>query len=409
MRLLKLLECLKVAFASLWANKMRSFLTMLGIIIGISSVITIVSLGQGSQAQIGNEFQKIGTNRFVVYMNWSENPPYNARFDDDDIKTIRRVFGDQIRAISPNPNTNATVTKGRETAPVYLYFVNEEYDKIESFDIIKGRFLQESDVKGNRQICVIDSKLAMKIFKRTDVLGEKITIDTGYSRMSFTIAGVYEMPPSAFDQLNQQFGEQRTSIYVPLTAGKKLGIGDRYYMIEINANDNAQVDTLSQNIIKLVERRHRNNGKNYYIAVTAQQQMETMNNVLGILAQVIGAIAAISLLVGGIGVMNIMLVSVTERTREIGIRKAIGATRKDVLIQFLVEAMFISGTGGLIGTILGLIIQSIISMSLGLPPVVSIPTIAIAVLFSCAVGVFFGIYPANKAAKLDPIDALRYE
>ncbi|WP_427338072.1 ABC transporter permease [Caloranaerobacter sp. DY30410] len=404
------LESIKVALSSLWANRMRSFLTMLGIIIGIASVITIVSLGQGSKAKIGSEFERFGANRVVFWMNWSANPKYRDRFDDGDIENIKRVFKDDIKAISPNFNIGGKANKGRETASVTLYGVNEDYNKIESIDIVNGRFLLESDIKGKRSVGVIDKELAMELFKRTDVIGEKILVDTGYSKISFTIVGIYESKASSFEKLAEKFGQEiPTNIYLPVTYMKKLGYGDRYWAIEVNMVDSSRIETVSKDIIKLIERRHRNSGNNYYMSQSAKKQMQIMDNVLGILSKVVGAIAAISLLVGGIGVMNIMLVSVTERTREIGIRKAIGARRKDILMQFLVEAMIISGIGGLIGTILGLIIANIIAVSMGLPPTVSIATILIAVLFSAGVGIFFGIYPANKAAKLDPIEALRYE
>ncbi|MTI67112.1 MAG: FtsX-like permease family protein [Firmicutes bacterium] len=401
------LESIKVAMASLWANKMRSFLTMLGIIIGISSVITIVALGQGSQDLISKEFDKFGANRVVLQMNWRENPRYEDRFDDSDVEAIKRVFNEDVKAVSPRTSFSAKATKGREDASIYINGVNSDYKDIENLQIFKGRFLTESGVKGKRNIAVIDKELAMKIFKRTNVIGEKLIVDTNWSKLSYTIVGVYETPASTFDKLNS--GENPTRVYIPCTNMKKLGTGGRYYSLEINIEQNKNIDKVKENIIKLVERRHRNSEKDYYVSYTAQQEKQLLNKIMGTLSTVVGAIAAISLLVGGIGVMNIMLVSVTERTREIGIRKAIGATRKAILIQFLIEAMIISGIGGIIGTILGQTISSIIALTIGIPPSVSIITIIIAVSFSCIVGIFFGIYPANKAAKLDPIDALRYE
>lgn len=403
------LESLGSALSSLWANKMRTFLTMLGIIIGISSVITIVSLGQGSQAQIGNEFEKIGANLVAVYTNWEKNLNRSDYFDDEDLKTIKRVFGDRITGVSVMLGANGTAVKGRNNGSVGVYGVSEDYNKMTPVDIIDGRFLLESDVKAGRKVAVIDEKLADKIFKRKDVLGENLMVDTGTSKLSLTIIGIYKTPGGTLENLAQQMMGDTTTLYVPYTMMRSLGYSDRYSQFQFNVTDSKEIDEVSKEIISVLERKHRNVDKNYYLYQSAQQQMDMMNSVLSMLASVVGAIAAISLLVGGIGVMNIMLVSVTERTREIGIRKAIGATRKDILVQFLVEAMIVSGTGGLIGTILGLTIQSIISMSIGIPPSASIGTILIAVLFSAAVGIFFGMYPANKAAKLDPIEALRYE
>lgn len=406
---MNLLESLGSALSSLWANKMRTFLTMLGIIIGIASVITIVSLGQGSQAQIGNEFEKIGANLVAIYTNWDKDLTRNDYFDDEDMKTIRRVFEDKITGISVILGSNGTAVKGRDNAPVSIYGVTGDYNKMTTIDVIDGRFLLDTDIKGSRRVAIIDEKLADKIFKRKDVLGENLLIDTGASKLSLTIIGIYKTPGGTLENLAQQFMGDSTTLYVPYTMMKSLGYDDRYSQFQINISDSKEIDEVSKEIISVLERKHRNAGKDYYLYQSAQQQMDMMNNVLNMLSSVVGAIAAISLLVGGIGVMNIMLVSVTERTREIGIRKAIGATRKDILVQFLVEAMIVSGTGGLIGTVLGLTIQSIIAMSIGIPPSASIGTILIAVLFSAAVGIFFGMYPANKAAKLDPIEALRYE
>lgn len=404
------LESIGSALSSLWANKMRTFLTMLGIIIGIASVITIVSLGEGSKSEIGSEFERIGANLVVIYTNWSKDLNRSDYFNDDDLDTIRRVFSDKITGISATISKSGNAVKGRNNAPVDMFGVSQDFNKMMTIDIIDGRFLLETDIKGNRRVAIIDEKLAEKIFKRKDVLGENLIVDTGASKISLTIVGIYKTPSGTLENLAQQFIGDVTTIYVPYTMMQSLGYGsNRYRQFQINVANSSEVDQVSKDIISLMERRHRNSGEENYLYQSAQQQMDMMNNVLNMLSSVIGAIAAISLLVGGIGVMNIMLVSVTERTREIGIRKAIGATRKDVLIQFLVEAMIVSGTGGLIGTILGLTIQSIIAVSIGIPPSASLGTILLAVLFSAAVGIFFGIYPANKAAKLDPIDALRYE
>lgn len=407
---MNIIESIVVAMSCLWANKMRSFLTMLGIIIGISSVITIVALGQGMKSQISKEFDKFGANRVSIQMNWRNNPKYADYFVDSDIEAVKRIYNDQIKGISPRITEHGDVKNGRYMAKAYMYGVNEEYEKIESIEMIKGRFLMPSDIKARRGICIIDEELAKELFKRTNVLGDKIIINTNYAKTSLTIVGIYRNPESVFDKIASQIGEEPTTrIYLPITYLQKLTGGNRYYLFEINANNNVNVNGLKDNVIKLIERRKQREGQELFAAYVAQQEKNMLDNIMGGLSGVIGAIAAISLLVGGIGVMNIMLVSVTERTREIGIRKAIGATTKNILFQFLVEAMIIAGTGGIIGTLLGQMVAGIIASFLGIPNSVSIIIIVIAVSFSAVVGIFFGIYPAKKASKLDPIEALRYE
>ncbi|AOT69995.1 ABC transporter permease [Geosporobacter ferrireducens] len=401
-------ESIKVAAHAIWANKMRSLLTMLGIIIGISSVITVVTLGQGSRAMIGEEFEQFGVNRVYLSTNWRENPTARDYMTYEDLEAIKRVFGDKILGLSSQFQDSAKILSRKDTINIYLTGVNETYNKIEKIDLIDGRFLQEGDVKGKREVAVIDEDTALQVFGRSNVLGEKILVKTGYRNISLVIIGIYRTPKSAFSNMSGY--EQPKNAYLPVSTIEKMyGEGNRVYGVEMNIAQGEDVQEVSESIVKFIERRHGNEGEEKYRTYTAEGEMESVNKVTGIITLVISAIAAISLVVGGIGVMNIMLVSVTERTREIGIRMAIGACRKDILLQFLVEAIIISGIGGIIGTLLGVSFSFLASIFIKIPPTVSLNTIAVAWLFSAGVGIFFGIYPANKASKLDPIEALRYE
>lgn len=404
---MNILESIKVALSAIWVNKMRSLLTMLGIIIGISSVIAVVAIGQGGNSLMKKEFESYGVNRAYLRTNWRENITRRDTLNHGDIDAIRKSFAKEIVAISPEFTSNGQVVIGRDKENVLIHGVNHEYNKIENKEIIKGRYLIESDIKARREVAIIDEKLAMDLFKRSNVIGEKIIVNTRSRHISLTIVGIYKEKQSLLGGLN---GEGYKHIYSPISSIEKIfGIGDRVFGVEINLAQGSNIKEVLDKIIRLLERRHDNVGENKYLTYSAESEFQMVNKITGAMTMVVGAIAAISLLVGGIGVMNIMLVSVTERTREIGIRKAIGARHRDILFQFLVEAVIISGIGGIIGTVLGVGLSLIISSFIKVPPTVSIHTIAIAWVFSAGVGIFFGIYPANKAAKLDPIEALRYE
>jgi len=405
---MNLLESIKIALEAIFSNKMRSLLTMLGIIIGISSVIIIVSLGQGSQQMILKEFESFGVNRAYLGLSWRENPRLRDYITKDDINILSEAFSKEIKGMSPMVSDSGKINKRTEEINVELSGVNEEFNKIENISMKKGRFLLDTDMKTRRSVAVIDEKLALKVFGRTDVLDEEISVDLRYNQATFIIVGIMEDKPAPFGNLGGY--EPPLAIYVPITNMEQMvGMNGNYWGLEINFNKGVNANQTLSRMISIIERRHNSQGKNLYITYTAESELQMVNQIMNILTLVVGAIAAISLVVGGIGVMNIMLVSVTERTKEIGIRKAIGAKYKDVMIQFLVEAIIISGIGGIIGIILGILISSIIALAIRFPPAVSILSILIATLFSISVGIFFGFYPARKASKMDPINALRYE
>ncbi|MCD5413843.1 MAG: ABC transporter permease [Clostridiales bacterium] len=408
---MNLMESVKIAFNAIWINKMRSLLTMLGIIIGISSVIAIVALGSGAEQSIGAEFEQFGANRIAITTNWEEKIFRADLFTDQDIEALKRAFPSEIDAISVMRNRTGTVinrARNNEEILVSMIGVEEDYLEIARLEILVGRFLLPNDVKARRHSIVIDDKLAINVFGRTDVIGERLLISTGRTTTAFTVVGIYETPKSMFADLAGF--EQPSNLYIPISTLLKIyGLNELHRVIEMNLNAKYEPQETMDRMISLLERRRGNTDENKYIGHSAEGQLEIINNVMGVLTGVISAIAAISLLVGGIGVMNIMLVSVTERTREIGIRKALGAKHRDIMTQFLVEAVIISGIGGAIGTTLGIVLSYIIAIFVKVPPSTDFTTVLIAVAFSAGVGIFFGLYPANKAAKLDPIEALRYE
>lgn len=395
------LENFKLAISSLRANKMRSFLTMLGIIIGISSVITIMTLGEIGKASIGKEFEGFGTRRVTIRLNWSDEIRSTDFLNDSELEKIKNAFSKEIEYISPVTWGSGKAKKNKTFANVDIQGTNEEYKTIGKVNIINGRFLNKTDVKGRRYVAVINKKLALKLFKRVNVVGETVKIESGDSGQRFVIVGVYQDPPSIFDKFNK---DDTTLLYAPVSIVQYDGL---YSYVQAQLSQKVDIDLTCNKISKYVSRMK--NKDNLYDAKSSKSEMNIVDNVLSKISLGIGAVAAISLLVGGIGVMNIMLVSVTERTREIGIRKALGAKRKDILLQFLVESMIISGLGGLIGVTLGLGVSNIAAVVLKVSPSVPIKYILISVSFSAIVGIFFGLYPANKAAKLDPIEALRYE
>lgn len=405
------LESVKIALSAIRVNKMRSLLTMLGIIIGISSVIAVVALGDGLKSTIGEEFEKFGVSRIYLGYNWRKDIMRRDFFTYQDLDALRRAFEDEISAMSPTFEEGGKVIdrqNDRKEIDVTLNGVNEEFDGIQHLDIVEGRFLVEGDLNSNRLVAVIDKELGDKFYSHDDYLGERMTVKSGDQTVSVVIVGVFEKKNS---KINAAFGyTPPLQMYVPISTMSNLyGIGNWVYGVEINLEEGTPQKETIDRMTAFMERRHKNEGDEKYMGYSAEQELETVNKITGSMTMVVSAIAAISLLVGGIGVMNIMLVSVTERTREIGIRKSLGAKHKDILIQFLVEAVIISVIGGILGTAIGTGLAYIAAYFIKVPPSVRVITVIIAWLFSAGVGIFFGIFPANKAAKLDPIEALRYE
>ncbi|MBW9154467.1 ABC transporter permease [Clostridium estertheticum] len=409
---MNILESLKMAIASILSNKMRSFLTMLGIIIGISSVITIVALGNGGKNYIGDEFAKMGSNTVTLNVDPSKVEQISDYFTLDDVKQIKSRV-DTAKYISPTVSKKGTARTDTKTNTANVTGVNTDYSLISNVEIVYGRFLNEREVEEGKAVAVIDQTSAKALFGTDDAVGKSFKLGPVASSKSATVVGVSKassMFGGSSGPRSRSGDSTPTLVTVPITFLKTL------FPLDFNISTLTMTSTSQANSVqtgnealKILQAKHDNKTLDLYKATNSASMLESINQVLGIFTAFLSAVAAISLLVGGIGVMNIMLVSVTERTKEIGIRKAIGATTNAILFQFLTESVILSLIGGLIGMTLGIVAAKIIGSFAGITPSVSILVILETILFSSAVGIFFGIYPARKAAKLNPIDALRYE
>ncbi|MBR0597116.1 ABC transporter permease [Sinanaerobacter chloroacetimidivorans] len=401
-----LIENIKLALTSIRTNKMRSFLTMLGIIIGISSVIAITSIGASAKGVVSKEFESFGMNNMYVYINWrlaEDGVEYSDLIFPEDIEALKERFPDDILYICPSISADSETKVRRITGKLRMAGVAADYNKFYNMNLIHGRMLNESDVDGARDRIVIDKDAAQHFFNKDNAVGEVLSVTINGEPKDLTIVGIYEKEASIFDNMMVSDSYQTYVPYPLLQAGDQ---STSYIELYTNAEKDQAV--IGGEITKYLAR-IKDKAPEFYIFESAEAQMGMINNVLGTLSIAIGAIAAISLVVGGIGIMNIMLVSVTERTREIGIRKSLGARTKDILLQFLIESMIISAIGGVIGTLLGVGIASIGMSFANISVIIEPGVIVLAVAFSALVGMFFGLYPARKAAKLDPIEALRYE
>jgi len=396
-------EVFSSALQSIRANKLRSFLTMLGIIIGISSVITISSIGGAIKQYITGEFAGMGTNVINLQMNTSKSIGTRDFFTLQDAELIQQKVPD-VKAVVPMVQATGTVELQDKTKRASVIALNQYYSQIYSMTFAAGRFINDHDVETDKYVAVIDDLTAEKFFKTPDAaIGQRITININGRYNELTVVGVTKT-----QGILASFGSNSPSVvYLPISIYQQV-LGNVYINnMSVLVTDMSKADQLSSEMIRIIENRHNNSDK--YTASQGFAALDTVNNVLNMLTIALSAIAGISLLVGGIGVMNIMLVSVTERTREIGVRKAVGAKTKDIRIQFLSESVIICLIGGAIGILMGYLFCVILGISLNVSVPISFTTVMIAFIFSSAVGIFFGLYPANKAAKMNPIEALRYE
>ncbi len=402
-----LIENMLMAFSAIRANKMRSFLTMLGIIIGIGSVISIVSVGDTMRSMFEDLYRQIGiTQAYVCIGWWVDDVRQSDYFTLEEMERVREIFGEEISYIDSSAATSAEVINGRTKVQFSFEGIDYNYQDVQPVDMVYGRYLNEGDVLGRRKNVVMDTQSAINLFGVENAVGKTFRTTIYGSTDEYTVVGVYRKELSPFEAMMLGAGSEGGQAFIPYTI--LTWPNDYFYAMRIFARDEATMDEFFEQLSAYIGRSKGRNASDFRIE-TAKAQMGQMDSVMGGMAAAVGGIAAISLLVGGIGIMNIMLVSVTERTREIGIRKSLGARTHDIMVQFLTESAILSACGGVLGILLGAGLVTVGGMLIGVHAIIKPGVVVLAVGFSAMVGIFFGMYPASKAAKKDPIEALRYE
>lgn len=400
-------ESFLMAWASLIANKLRSLLTMLGIIIGVAAVIALVSIGNGVKQDIEDSISSLGSNLLVVLPGAPRTP--GARSSQGSMKSLKisdyeaiaKLEG--VKAASPMTNGSYVVIYQNKNWTTSVAGVNANFQDVNNWTMTSGRFFSDKNVQNRERVAVVGQTVVKNLFADEDPVGKEIRV----KNIPFRVIGVLK------SKGNGTMGnDQDDTVLIPYTTSMERVEGIDYLRrVYVVAKDDESIDRLQADIENLLRVRHNIKDTNLddFNIQNMKSIMETVAQTTGTFTLFLGAVAAISLVVGGIGIMNIMLVSVTERTREIGVRKALGATYSVIVTQFLIEAVVISLMGGIIGIILGIGSSKLIGMASGMSTVISVPTIVMSFAFSMAIGLIFGIYPARKAAKLNPIDALHYE
>ncbi len=399
------IETFRVAFEAIISNKVRSGLTMLGVIIGVMAVILLVSIGEGAQAYITKEMTGLGTNLLVITPGKTST---TGGFHPPSASTVRKLTYDDAQALRrrawlltdavPLVFGTGKIKYRNMGRDMMIIGTTPEFQRVRNLFVDTGSYISQGDVDSKTKVVVLGTKVKEELFGAENALGKVVVL----SDARYRVVGVMRKKGTSMGM------DIDDIVYIPVTSGQELFDTDSLFEIIASTPRAEDVDRSIAQIKDVLMKRHAH--KEDFTIQTQGAMLEMMNTVLGVLTAVLGGIAGISLLVGGIGIMNIMLVSVRERTREIGIRKALGARNKDILAQFMIEAITLSGAGGLIGIILGVGLALLIPVFVEvLPTSVSLWSILMAFFFSAAVGIFFGVYPARKAAMQDPIQALRYE
>jgi putative ABC transport system permease protein len=409
-------ENFKIALRALRANKLRSILTMLGIVIGVATVVALISLGSGATASITSEIQGTGSNLLTVMAGRAQFGPgeggasqQQSHLYYSDYELLQRALTENITTMVPTYQSSYVVKYGDESFNVSVTGVTEDYQTVRSYDVASGRFIKGGDNKVQSKVAVLGSQTAEDLFGELSPVGKTISING----IKFEVVGVLESKGSS------GFDSSDDAVFIPLDTGYDKVFGSTATFdgkktinsILISVSTAEKMDTVSAQVEYLVRRSHKLAASDEadFNVMNQTDLLQTLNTVTQTLTIFLGAIAGVSLLVGGIGIMNIMLVSVTERTKEIGLRKAVGATRNQILIQFLIETVTLSVVGGIVGILLGVGIAYGFTLTGLITAVVTVNSILLAFTFSLAIGVFFGIYPAFRAANLHPMVALRYE
>ncbi len=401
-------ESIKMALQGMLGNKLRTMLTLLGIIIGVGAVIAMVSLGFGMKENIANNISKLGSNLLMIQSGGRTASGARiasgegAKLTYEDMQAIEKQI-DGITGISATVSSSYQLVAGNQNSTSRVEGTTPSAAEVSALEVEEGRFITDRDMNSRSRVAVVGTTIVENLYPDGDPIGKTLRIN----KAPFQIVGVLKSKGTS--GMGQ---DQDDIVYIPLTTAQNRMMGITHvHRITIAAEDENTINDVQAEVEELLRTRHKikEGGDDDFTVRNMAAIMETMMETANNITLLLGCIAAISLLVGGIGIMNIMLVSVTERTREIGIRKALGATYRDILLQFLIEAMVIGIVGGSMGVVVGVAASYVISAFAGWNTVISVSAIVIAVVFSVGIGLFFGIYPARKAALLDPIDALRYE
>jgi putative ABC transport system permease protein len=407
-QLLQVWQTALIALRALRRNKMRSMLTALGIIIGVASVVAMVAVGNGAQARITSQVSALGQNLLMVFAGSKKSGGVNSGLGSasaitlEDASAIQREVPD-VAAVSPEVSVTAQAIANGRNWSTTVVGESQDYLKIRDWKLAAGSMFNESDIRSAAKIAVIGSKTANELFGPLNPVGQSVRI----KNIPFTIIGLLESKGAGMGGANQD-----DRILIPYTTAMKRLTGDRYLRsVNVEIRSAERMEIAQQQITSLLRQRHRltSDQSDDFNIFNQKEIADTVNSISKIITLLLGSIAGISLVVGGIGIMNIMLVSVTERTREIGIRIAVGAQPGDIRLQFLIEAVTLSLLGGLIGVLCGVGASHLVGMFADFKAVVSSGSIILAFGVSSVIGIFFGFYPAHKAAALDPIVALRYE